>query len=176
MRSFGHFIFSRLSRLLQNRGSALLVSKTARGSLTVFGLYLCISHFSQSLEKEAVTVVGYVNEQSAVAHSIPSRCLGITPWPCYLREMNGPRHRGLCSFITLAEYLLNEMASFAYHSAASPRLRAMKCSGSITCRCWRLVDRDVDVSVRQAGPKAGCWQDADTFSLLCFCMCGAQTC
>ena len=79
MRTFGYFIFSCLSHLLQNSGSAPLVSKTARGSLTVFRLYLCISHFSQSLEKEAVTVVGYVNEQSAAAHIIPQQVSGDYP-------------------------------------------------------------------------------------------------
>ena len=78
VRSFGYFIFSRLSRLLWNSGSALLVSKTARCSLTVFGLYLCISHFFQSLEKKAVTSVDYVDEQKhSNSHRQPAGIWGL---------------------------------------------------------------------------------------------------
>ena len=45
----------------------------------MFRLYLCISHFSQSLVKEAVTEVDYVNEQSTVAHIIPQQVSGDYP-------------------------------------------------------------------------------------------------
>ena len=76
VRSFGSFI---VSRLFQNIGLALPVSKAAWGPLTVFRLYLCISHFSQSLVKEAVTVVNYVNEQSTVPHIIPQQVSGDYP-------------------------------------------------------------------------------------------------